>query len=382
MQRSRMLWVSVSVVSLLLAGFVVFSSAVTATDCHFITRLGDPTPSCVTVVPTATTLPIIAGNTTNVPLTHIAIPPIAGKTGSFDILDIDQQAHLLYVADRTDTGVDLFDIATPTARYLRTIDVGAGANGLTVAKNVNKLFVANNNSEIAIIDINPSSATYDTVLAKPNTGGKKRADEMDYDPKEKKLYVANSDDEFVTVIDAVNNTIIKRISGLGDALEQPRYNPSDGMMYMTGSGGNVVFRFDPVHDELVAKLDVGVPCNPNGLAINPTTNLALLGCGNKTTQQTVIFDLAAGKTVGTFDQAGAGDSAIYDAKANRYFFAASGYYRGGQLAIFSGGSPVNFVTNVPTTPSSHAVAYDETNRIVYLPDVPAAAGLVSFPAPA
>ena len=329
-----------------------------------------------------TSSPVVAANTTQIALTHIAIPPIAGKTGSFDILDIDQQAHLLYVADRTDTGVDVFDIATPTARYLRTIDVGSGANGLTVAKNVNKLFVANNNSEIAIIDINPTSPTYDTVLAKPNTGGKKRADEMDYDPKEKKLYVANSDDEFVTVIDAVNNTIIKRITGLGDALEQPRYNSSDGMMYMTGSGGNVVFRFDPTQDALVATLDVGVPCNPNGLAINPKTNLALLGCGNKTTQQTVIFDLAAGKTVGTFDQAGAGDSAIYDAKADRYFFAASGYYRGGQLAIFSGGNPVQFITNVPTTVSSHAVAYDETNRIVYLPDVPSAAGLVSFPAPA
>ncbi len=381
MQRSRTLWVSVSVVSLLLAGFVV-SSAVTATDCHFITRLGDETPKCATVVPTATTLPIVAANTTQVSLTHIAIPPIAGKTGSFDILDIDQQAHLLYVADRTDTGVDVFDIATPTAKYLRTIDVGAGANGLTVAKNVNKLFVANNNSEIAIIDINASSPTYDTVLAKLNTGGKKRADEMDFDPKEKKLYVANSDDEFVTVIDGVNNTIIKRITGLGDALEQPRYNPGDGMMYMTGSGGNVVFQFDPTQDVLVKTMDVGVPCNPNGLAINPTTNLALLGCGNKMTQQTVFFDLVAGKTVATFDQAGAGDSAIYDAKANRYFFAASGFYRGGQMAIFSGGNPVTFITNVPTTPSSHAVAYDETNRIMYAPDVPVAAGLVSFPAPA
>ena len=165
MQRSRMLWVSVSIVSLLLAGFVALSSAVAATDCHLITHLGDPAPECATVVPAATALPLIAANTTNVPLAHIAIPPIAGKTGSFDILDIDQQAHLLYVADRTDTGVDIFDVSTPSAKYVRTVDVGAGANGLTVAKNVSKLFVANNNSEIAIIDINPSSTTYDTVLA-------------------------------------------------------------------------------------------------------------------------------------------------------------------------------------------------------------------------
>ncbi len=87
MQRSRMLWVSVSIVSLLLAGFVALSSAVAATDCHLITHLGDPAPECATVVPAATALPLIAANTTNVPLAHIAIPPIAGKTGSFDILE-------------------------------------------------------------------------------------------------------------------------------------------------------------------------------------------------------------------------------------------------------------------------------------------------------
>ena len=404
MQRLRLFCVAISLAAVPLAGFAI-TAAVTADTCNVATRLGDQPAACPTgpgatgaagtpttgtavapatpaPAPTATTLPVVAANTTQVALAHIPIPPIAGKTGSFDILDIDQQAHLLYVADRTDTGVDIFDIATPTAKYLRTVDVGAGANGLTVAKNVNKLFVANNNSEIAIIDLNPAAATYDTVLVKLNTGGKKRADEMDYDPKEKKLYVANSDDEFVTVIDAVGNTIIKQIAGLGNALEQPRYDAGDGMMYMTGSGGNVVFQFDPTRDTLVKTMDVGVPCNPNGLAINPTTNLALLGCSNKATPQTVIFDLAAGKAVGTFDQAGEGDSAIYDAKANRYFFAASSFYRGGQMAIFSGGNPVTFVTNVPTSTGGHAVAYDETNRVVYLPDLPAAAGIMSFPAPA
>jgi len=344
-----------------------------------------PAPSSAATMPapTATTLPVLPTNTRAQPLTHIDIPPITGKTGSFDILEIDQEAHLLYVADRTDNGVDVLDVSTPTATYLRTIDIGSGANGVSVAKNVNKLFVANNNSEIVIVDITPGADPPNGILARLNTGGKKRADEMDYDPREKKLYVANSDDEFVTVIDAVGNTIIKQIMGLGNALEQPRYNPGDGMMYMTGSGGNVIFRFDPVSDTLVATMDIGVICSPNGLAINPTTNQALLGCSDKKTQGTVIFDLTVGQAIASFYQAGAGDSAIYDAQADRFFFAASGYYRGGQLAIFSGGAPVQFVVNVPTTPGSHAVAYDETNKIVYVPDQRAnMAGILSFPAPA
>jgi len=382
-------WRLVALVASLLALVVLVYAGADTTVAQSATTAASPAasgtvaaPGAATMpAPTATTLPIVAMNTRAQPLTHIDIAPITGKTGSFDILEIDQEAHLLYVADRTDTGVDVLDVSTPIARYLRTIDVGSGANGLSVAKNVNKLFVANNNSEIVIIDITPGAEN--TILARLNTGGKKRADEMDYDPKEKKIYVANSDDEFVTVIDAVGNTIITQIAGLGDALEQPRYNPGDGMMYMTGSGGNVVFRFDPVSDTLVATLNIGVTCSPNGLAINPTTNQALLGCSDKKTQGTVIFDLTAGQPIASFYQAGAGDSAIYDAKADRFFFAASGYYRGGQLAVFSGSAPVQFLANVPTTPGSHAVAYDETNNILYVPDQRAnMGGVLSFPAPA
>src|SRR5207247_72446 len=99
-----------------------------------------------------TLLPLIPENTNGcITVTKIPIPPIAGKTASIDILDIDQQAHMLYVTDRTDNGIDIFDISTPTAKYVKTIDTGSGPNGVVVAKNVNKVFAALNDSNIAII---------------------------------------------------------------------------------------------------------------------------------------------------------------------------------------------------------------------------------------
>jgi len=151
------------------------------------------------------TLPVIAADVA-LPLPNVDIPPIKGKTGSFDIIDIDQAAHLMYVGDRTSQGVDIFDISTPSARYLQTVPTGP-ANGVQVAKNVNKVFAATNDSSVAIIDINPASPTRNTVIAKLSTGGKKRADEMDYDPVEKKLYVASSDDGNVSVVDAGGNAV-------------------------------------------------------------------------------------------------------------------------------------------------------------------------------
>ncbi len=314
-------------------------------------------------------------------LTHIDIPPIAARTASIDIMDIDQQTHLLYVADRTDSGVDVFDVSKPTAKYLRTIDMGTGPNGLSIAKNVNKLFVGNNNSTVAVVDIDPRSSSVNKVIARLNTGGNKRADEMDYDPKEKKVYVANSDDGFVTVIDAVGNSIVKKIDKLGSGLEQPRYNPADGMMYLTGSDANVIFQFDPLKDELMNRFDVTVPCDPHGLAINPTTNQGLLGCSNRKKQQAVAWDFKTARVIATFDQAGAGDMVLYDAKAGRFLFAASNFSAGAAMAIFSA-APISFLTKVPTAVGSHSVAFEEITQRVYTQDQrEGQAGLFSFPLP-
>lgn len=339
-------------------------------------RSPSPTPA-----PTPTLLPQIAANTTQIALTKIPIPPIAGKTASIDIIEIDQAAHLMYVTDRTDNGIDIFDVSTATAKYVKTIDLGSGPNGVSVAKNVNKLFASTNDSNVVIIDIDPASPKYQTVLVKLSTGGKNRADEMDYDPKDKKLYVANSDDGIVTVIDAVSNTIIKKFDNLGDGLEQPRYNSGDGMMYMTGSGANVIFQFDPTKDVMVKKTDVGVKCSPNGLAINPATNQALLGCSARAVPFALSWDLTAGKVIAQFDQTGAGDAAFFSAKANRIFFGASNFNRGGAMSIFSA-NPIAFITNVPTAVGAHGVAYDETNNVVYTQDqLPNEGALFSFTPP-
>lgn len=332
----------------------------------------------VGTTPAPTKLPPITANLSTVAINRIPIPPIAGKTASIDVMEIDQAAHLLYVTDRTDNGLDIFDVSTACAKYVKTIDLGTGSNGVVVAKNVNKVFVTLNDSTVAIIDI--SSPGSERVLTKVSTGGKKRADELDYDPKDKKVYAANSDDGIVTVIDGTTNAIVKKFDNMGDGLEQPRYDASDGMIYLTSSGQNAIFEFDPTKDVMVKKFDVGTKCDPNGIAINPSTNHALLGCSDRSANDAVEWDLTAGKVVATFDQAGAGDAVFYSAKADRFFFAASNFNRGALMAIFSG-NPVKFMTGIPTAVGSHSVAYDETNGVIYTQDQnPNEGALFSFAA--
>jgi len=354
--------------------------APTASQCATQTLLSGPAQASVPVgaTPAPTRLPVVSANMLTIPISMISIPPIAGKTASIDIIEIDQASHLMYVTDRTDNGIDVFDVSSPCAKFVKTIDVGSGPNGVVVAKNVNKVFAGLNDSTVAIIDITPGA---DKVVAKVSTGGKKRADEMDCDPKDKKVYVANSDDGIVTVIDATTNAIVKKFDNVGEGLEQPRYNSADGMMYMTSSTQNAIFQFDPIKDVMVQKFDVGTKCDPNGLAIDPMTNQALLGCSSRSANVAVLWDVKAGKVLQTFDQAGAGDAVFYSPKADRFFFAASNFNRGAVMAIFAA-NPVKFIGNVATATGSHAVAYDETNGVIYTQDQnPNEGALFSFPAP-
>ncbi|HYK98740.1 MAG TPA: YceI family protein [Candidatus Acidoferrales bacterium] len=143
--------------------------APTPTPCTGATVLTGPAQASLPVgaTPAPTLLPAVTANLTTVPITRIAIPPIVGKTASIDIMEIDQAAHVLYVTDRTDNGLDIFDVSTACAKYVKTIDLGSGTNGVVVAKNVNKVFTTTNDSMVAIIDI--SAPGSEKILTKINT---------------------------------------------------------------------------------------------------------------------------------------------------------------------------------------------------------------------
>src|SRR5947209_7814031 len=161
--------------------------------------------------------------------------PDAAAIKYVDTMEIDQEAHRLYMGDNWSGGVDIFDISTPDAKYLKTIRIRANFFGVCIAKDLNKVFVGLSGSGVAVIDIDPASPAVDTMTARISTGGTGNADLIDYDPVHKKVYIANRNENFLASIDAVNNQLLKKIEGLGGGLEQPRFNPGDGMVYLAGN---------------------------------------------------------------------------------------------------------------------------------------------------
>jgi len=320
-------------------------------------------------------------HTTEAQVSAFVMPDGAVGAKFTDTLDIDQEAHRLYMGDNWSGGVDIFDIATTEPVLLQTVRMWGSVFGVRVAKDVKKVFAGLSASIVAVIDIDPAAARPNAVVARIDTGGRGSADLLDYDPVHRKVYVANRNDGFLTAIDAVTNEVVKRIDGLGKALEQPRFNPADGMVYLAGNGDNVLYQVDPVRDVLVNTFDIGDDCSPNGMAINPETNQALLACSNRQRPHTVIWDLNTQSIASVIEESGCGDGAIYSAAVDRFFFAASGFGGGPVMGVF-GGNPVRFITNVPTERGSSWVAFDETNRMVYAPAIrngkPA---LIKFPLP-
>ena len=330
-----------------------------------------------TAAPSSTTSTSVnnGSNPNFVNFTQVPIPP----TLSVDFLAIDQATHRLYDTNRTDSGVDVFDISTPHAKFLGTIAVDAPPNGIVFVPELNELAVGLENSSLAIIDVSSTKSTGKVVTSVP-TGGKGRTDGVAYDPKDKLFIGVNGDDGFVTLVSATTNKVVHKVT-MDKGLEIPAYDTADGMFYIDGSGKNLVYEVNPVTGTLVNSYPVGVPkCDPHGISINPTTNQALMVCGDA--DFTVLWDMSTHSVIKTFDQIGKGDAVVYDAKVNRWFVGAKHYSYGARIGIFSA-NPAEFIRAIVTTKAEDAnpTAYDETNNIVYTVNRQAG-GLMSFPLPA
>ena len=223
---------------------------------------------------------------TSEPLQRTEIPPITGRTAIMDIIDLDQTAQRLYVTDGVLLGLDVIDTSRNPAQYLKTIPVGSNPNGVVVAADIHKAFIGTDDSTLVVIDVDPHSRHRDQRIATVPIAGKGASDLVDYDPKDHRVFLTNPDDGWVTAFDSRSYRKVATITGVG-LVDQPRYNPADGMLYVSGAERNSVIKIDPRMNKVVAEAPIPVTCEPHGLAIDPTTNLGLIGCSDKDEQRTL-----------------------------------------------------------------------------------------------
>lgn len=311
-----------------------------------------------------------------VKVSNTQVPKLSGQaSASFGMVEIDQSAHRLYATDRTDSGIDVFDTTSAPARYLTTVALPATPNGLAIAPDLSRVFAGMSDGSVAIIDTGASSPTVDTaVKLVPTTG--RSVDLIDYSPALHEVFASNGIEGTIAAVDAATGQV-KAHFQVGYALEQPRFNSGDGMLYVTSSDADSIFRIDPTTGAIKGRIRLG-GCLPHGMAIDPKSNQAVIACASdvrrwnlRTITDATIFSSAGG----------GGDIVTYDAATSRFLVGMPQKIATSGVAVF-GGSPIAYITTVRTGGGGSSAAYDDTNNAVYTPEIrPGKAGLESFAVP-
>lgn len=334
----------------------------------------------------ATALVAITGAAQAGELKQIATIAIPGeKLGSFDISNVDSKAHRLYVADRSNKGLDVFDTVANTYvgrvdGYVGTVMKGDKVNGDKsgpdgVIAIGNEVWGGDGDSTLKVASAKTLKVTYTT-----STGGTTRLDEMAYDPKNQVFIGVNNAEEppFATLISTKpDHKVIAKVEfkDAEDGAEQPAYNTVDGMFYVAipqigkdfKNGGVAVIN---PKDGKIAKMLPVTGCHPNGLVFGPNQNF-LLGCsatGKHDTPAVAVIMNANGREVARIPDLGGADMVNYSAKNNQYYFGGGNNPSGAVLGVIDAKTNT-LVQKIAMVGNStpHSVAVDDSNGHVFVP---------------
>jgi hypothetical protein len=303
---------------------------------------------------------------------------------NFDISFVDQGTGQYYLADRSNAAIDIFD--TRTDRYAGRTGTFAGVHvrggkidqhrsgpdGVVAIGH--ELWAGDGDSSVKIIDL----ATQKTI-ATIATGGTTRVDEMAADPKDHVFIGVNSaeDPPFATLIaTGPDHKIVGKVvfPGATDGVEQPAYNPGDGLFYVAiPELGNdprhgAVAVIDPRSATLVKTFPVE-NCHPAGLAFGPKPNF-ILGCsadGKQMPAVTIIMNADTGAVVATVPGLGGSDMVNYNARNNQYYTASRGNPGGPVLGVIDAAANILVQKIAITGGAPHSVTSSEANGHVYVP---------------
>jgi len=290
------------------------------------------------------------------------MPAIAA--GTFDGVAADPGAQRLYLADGANNKVDVVDVSTANPRFMQAIDVGAVPHGLAVAPDTKVLYAGLTGGAVAVIDTRDGSPTFMKVVTRIKADPTE-VDLLDYSAGTKRLFAATGSGGDVVAIDTTSNQVIRWYS-LHVPVEQPRYNPVDGKLYVTTPGTSSLVQID-LADGMTSRNYFIKGCGPSGLAINPARQLAVTACKGSV----AMVNLRTGAQEVTRSVPG-GDLVTYDPSSDRFAVASPHGDKDSVVGVFDGDG--TFIGSVAATPKAHAPAFD-ARGLVY---AAGATGMMSF----
>lgn len=332
------------------------------------------------------------------PTTAITLPSSQTIT-SFDISFVDPVIRQYFLADRTNSAIDVVDTASNTVSQLTATPAFAGNTGNNdtsgpdgvITVNHNEVWAGDGNSTIKVISLTTGATTH--VI---NTGGKNRADELCFDPRDHLVLMANDAEmpfPFVTLISTDTYSVLQTIVMNGTAgapkatngIEQCQWNQRTGKFYVnipevngpgndTQPGAVLVISPQTLAIEDTFNIPLDQCAGPQGMAVGPE-NQILLGCN--ASSSTVIINDRSGAVIATLANEGGSDEIWFNEGDSQYFLAESGpVFSNNQLLgvvdAQSHQTDDSVVTGIKSTTAiprgtNHSVAADPILNQVYVP---------------
>ena len=295
--------------------------------------------------------------------TAARVPMPTGAQVSFDDIEIDQSAHTVYVADRANSGVDVFDVSGARPAFIKTIQLPAAPNGLAIDPVRGHLYAGTAAGSIAVIDTVSSS-----IITEIQTKAKE-VDLLDFAPGPDYLLASTGSGGTLLTIDGATNKVVAT-ANVGAPIEQPRYEPASGDVYVAVPDRGALTVIEPKTGALKGTIKLGA-CIPVGMAIRGST--AVIACHNTV----IAYDLKSGKQT---DLGGVqdGDVVHYFPGVDR-FFVTSPHTDVPTLVGMYGGNPISYIGSARLDGGGHAAVYEDRNDTVYTTDPRTkTAGLVGF----
>ncbi len=312
----------------------------------------------------------------------IALP--GEPSNQFSTAFMDEATGLYYLTDRTNKSVTIIDTKTDTfvsriPGFVGVTKTGGdtfGPNSVVTVNNSSEAWITDGDSTVKVVDLKTNKIT-DTI----STGGKKRANELAYDPKDQVIIVANPNDEppFLTLISAKpDHKILTKIPmpEATDHLERAIYYAPSGTFYVDvpvlnhepAKGG--LAEIDPVTGKIV-KMHVIENCNPHSHVVISGSQM-FIGCAagakgtNLATAQMAVFDVQTDKVVAYIPGIGGAGTAAVNTNVGQYYAAANNNPDGPVLGVIDGKTNT-LLQKLPTWTGSHSVQVSLKNNHLYLP---------------
>jgi hypothetical protein len=345
---------------------------------------------------------------------------------SADIAWTDSGTGRYYFADRSNFGVDIIDAENdvwvgrvdgmagplPSGGGTSTTN-GPGPNGVVVTP-LKRLWAGDGNSAVQVADVDPDSSNYEHILhtvstaisdcdgGTPTTHYCGRADEIDYDPVDHIILIANPSplsvkvghdpiDPYATFINAdPPYNVLTHITFAGaGGLEQPRWDHQTRRFLLTVPGkmvGTTIVTPASIHvinpttflSEKTYKLDcqaiAGVTSvSTTGIVLRPNQHILVSACGFP-----VILTLDEKNTevnvIQVIKQVGGGDQVWYNPGDGRF------YVTGTDMTVATGVQSLGVINaeksewlqNVPDVRGKNPAALAENNHIFTIVQINAA----------